>query len=261
MKYENGEAYDRSMDDPYTKLWFEMMEHYLDVYLPETGDVLDAGGGTGEFTIRAAKLRPRITFINFDISQNMLNTAFKKITKLGMESRIRNKQGDIMELPFDDESFNYVMCFGDALSFCSDVGKAFSELARVTGKNGVLHISVNSFWGNFVNMIGRGPDIGFSFEDIKKYYDSRIIHQNGVSTGCMSFTFHKLLEMGKQNGFACLKAFATPVFPVYKDWLAENDKYEYMLDLQYKNCENMKFIDFGNHINVIYKKQCEYEEK
>jgi ubiquinone/menaquinone biosynthesis C-methylase UbiE len=189
MKYEDGRAYDRSMDDPYIQMWYEMIEHYLDIYLPSSGEVLDAGGGTGEFSIRAANLRPEVSFVNYDISQNMLNTTREKLIKLGLESRIRNQQGDIMEIPFLNGSFEYVMCMGDAFSFCSDVNRAFSELARVTGDNGILHLSVNSFWGNFSGMMGKGPDLGFSFNDVMKYYNTRVIHQNGVSTDCRSSHF------------------------------------------------------------------------
>ncbi|TSA24391.1 class I SAM-dependent methyltransferase [bacterium] len=254
MKYQNGEMYDRSTRDTYRKLWYEMVERYLDMYLPKEGRVLDAGGGTGEFCIRAAKLRPKLSFINFDISKNMLTIANKKLSKLGLESRMRCQEGDIMNMPFEENSFDYVMCLGDALSFCSDAEKALSELSRVMADKGLLHISVNAFWGNFAIMIGKGVDAGFTFEDIKNYYDTHLIHQHGVSTDCRSFTFQELEDIGKRNGLICIKAFATPVFPVHNDLLAADEKYEYMCKLQYRHCEDEHLIDFGNHINVIYEK-------
>lgn len=161
-----------------------------------------------------------------------------------------------MEIPFLNGSFEYVMCMGDAFSFCSDVNRAFSELARVTGDNGILHLSVNSFWGNFSGMMGKGPDLGFSFNDVMKYYNTRVIHQNGVSTDCRSFTFNELEDMGKQNGLVIVKAFSTPVFPVHKDWINDDEKYDLVRDLQYKYCEQLNLLEFGNHLNVIFRKQC-----
>lgn len=137
MKYEDGEAYDiEKANNIYYWMWFEMVEHYLDKFLPGKGKVLDAGGGTGEFTLRAAGLRPDLSFINFDLSHGMLETARKKILQADMESRISNQHGDIMNMPFESGAFDYVMCLGDAFSFCTDFQKAFSELARVTGRKG-----------------------------------------------------------------------------------------------------------------------------
>ena len=184
----------------------------------------------------------------------MLNTASEKMVKLGLESRVRNRQGDIMAMPFDNGEFDYVMCLGDALSFCPDTEKAFSELVRVTGDNGLLHLSVNSFWGNFAGFIGRGPDIGFSFDDVMEYYSSRIIHRNGVSTDCRSFTYRELREMGSRNGLEVVKAFSAPVFPVHKKWINDKEKYEKVRELQYRYCEDENLLDTGNHLNVIYKR-------
>ncbi|MCD4708331.1 MAG: class I SAM-dependent methyltransferase [Candidatus Sabulitectum sp.] len=253
MKYENGEAYDKEKaGNIYYRLWFEMIEHYLGIYLPDSGKVLDAGGGTGEFSIRAANLRSELSFINFDFSENMLNTAKEKLNKLGLESRVRNRQGNIMEMPFNDRSFDYVMCLGDAFSFCSDVGKAFSELARVTGNKGLLHLSVNSFWGNFAGMISKGPDLGFTFNDVIEYYKTRVIQQNGVSTHCRSFTFQELKEMGERNGLKIVKAFSAPVLPAHKDWLHDEERYQQVLELQYCHCEKESLLDMGNHLNIIF---------
>lgn len=137
MKYEDGEAYDiEKANNIYYRMWFEMVEHYLEIFLPEKGKVLDAGGGTGEFTLRSANLRTELSFINFDLSQGMLETALDKILQAGMESRITNWQGDIMNMPFNSGAFDYVMCLGDAFSFCTDFQKAFSELARLPGRKG-----------------------------------------------------------------------------------------------------------------------------
>ena len=114
MKYTNGKKYDQQMDNPWVRFWYEMVERYLKMYLPKTGSVLDAGGGTGEFSIRVAKLNPNLKIINYDISKEMLETAQEKFNKLGLEKRIENKLGDIMDLPFKDNGFG-------------DVGRARSE--------------------------------------------------------------------------------------------------------------------------------------
>lgn len=255
MKYEDGKVYDKEKaGNIYYRMWFEMVEHYLDVFLPEKGKVLDAGGGTGEFTCRSANLRPELSFINFDLSHGMLETAREKILQAGMGSRISNQQGDITNMPFDSGAFDYVMCLGDAFSFCTDFQKAFSELARVTGEKGLFHLSVNSFWGNFAAMIGKGPDLGFTYEDVMNYFETRIIQQKGVSTHCRSFSFQELKEMGEKKGLKIVKAFSAPVLPAHKDWLNDTEKYEQILALQYKFCEQQNLLDHGNHLNIIFSR-------
>ncbi|MCK4504825.1 MAG: class I SAM-dependent methyltransferase [Candidatus Aegiribacteria sp.] len=255
MKYEDGKVYDQQTNGPYYQLWFEMIQHYLDIYLPNSGKVLDAGGGTGEFSIRAANLRSDISVVNYDLSQSMLDSAKEKYSSLGLDSRIDNEQGDIMAMPFENYSFEYVMCFGDALSFCTDLSLAFSELARVTGKDRYLHLSVNSFWGNFHALLGKGSDLGYSFSDIMDYYRSRILHKDGKSTDCRSFTMNELTEFGILHNLKIVRCFAAPVFPAHKDWLEDSDTAKKLRDFQFQHCEDKNLLEFGNHLNVIYKKQ------
>lgn len=254
MRYSDGEKYDKQMDNLYIKLWYEIVEYYLKLYLPEKGLVLDAGGGTGEWSIRVARINKNLRIINCDISKGMLERAQEKIEKLNLHERIENQVCDIMNFPYRDNQFDFVMCLGDSLSFCKDTERAFGELVRVTKPSGRIHISVNTFWGNFVGMIGRGPEQNFYFEDVMKYYETRIIHQNRKSMECRSFSVEELEEMGGRYGLKILKEFAAPVFPVYAEWLKDESKLRKIKEIQYKHCEDRNLLNFGNHINIIYEK-------
>lgn len=254
MKYDDGKSYDQKTQGPYYDLWFEMIEHYLDIYLPEKGLILDAGGGTGEFSIRAANLRSNVSIINFDISQPMLDQAKRKISELDLQSRISNKLGDMLDIPFTDSSFDYVMCFGDVLSFCSNTEKAFSELVRVTKPCGYIHVSVNSFWGNFHSMLGQRLKQDVSYADVRKYEETRILHINGKSTGCRSFTMNELSHFAQEHNLKIKQRFAAPVFPAPDEWLVDPEKAIMIKQLQYKHCEDKNIFEFGNHLNVIYER-------
>jgi ubiquinone/menaquinone biosynthesis C-methylase UbiE len=100
VNYDDGEAYDLRTQGPYFDLWFEMIEHYLGSFLPEEGLLLDAGGGTGEFSIRAARLRKKLICENLDISKPMLDQAERKVRKNGMQDRITTKHGDMQNLQY-----------------------------------------------------------------------------------------------------------------------------------------------------------------
>jgi ubiquinone/menaquinone biosynthesis C-methylase UbiE len=254
MKYSNGEKYDQEMGNSYVQLWYEMVEHYLRIYLPKSGKVLDAGGGTGEFSIRVANMNEGLKITNCDVSEGMLKKARQKIEELNLQKRIENKTCDMMDLPFENNEFDYVMSLGDAFSFCESSDKAFSELVRVTKPSGKIHISVNAFWGNFFGMMGRGPDKDFYFEDVTSYYETRVIHQNKKSMGCKSFTIEELEKLGKQHNLRVIKEFATPIFVVFGEWLTDDTKLSRIKELQYKHCEDRNLLDFGNHINIIFGK-------
>ena len=199
-------------------------------------------------------MNDNLRVINCDISEEMLRRAQEKVQEIGLDGRIENVTGNIMELPFGDNLFDYVMCLGDAFSFCEDTEKAFSELVRVTKPSGKIHISVNTFWGNFLAMMANGPDGGVFFDDLINYYQTHIIHQNHRSTGCKSFTLEEMETMGRQHNLNVVKEFATPVFGVFSKWLTDSEKLSVIKELQYRHCEDRNLINFGNHLNIIFEK-------
>ena len=92
--------------------------------------ILDAGGGTGRFSLPLAKLGHRIVLL--DISSEMLRLASKKAKKEKI-SNIEFVQGSIEDLsPFKDKSFDITLCLDSPLSYCPKTYKtALSELLRV----------------------------------------------------------------------------------------------------------------------------------
>jgi ubiquinone/menaquinone biosynthesis C-methylase UbiE len=110
---------------------------HLDVG-PETM-VLDAGSGTGIVTLafHQAGFRPKKT-IAFDLSRNSLKLAVEQARK---EKKVDAKnieavQGNVLALPFADESFDIVLSCG-VLEYV-DLDDGLRELARVLKARGKL---------------------------------------------------------------------------------------------------------------------------
>ena len=105
---------------------------------PETM-VLDAGSGTGIVTLafHQAGFRPRKT-IAFDLSANSLNLALEQAYKEKNvdASNIIAVQGNVLSLPFADESFDIVLSCGVLEYVPLDEG--LRESARVLKKGGKL---------------------------------------------------------------------------------------------------------------------------
>jgi demethylmenaquinone methyltransferase/2-methoxy-6-polyprenyl-1,4-benzoquinol methylase len=108
----------------------------------EGDEVLDSGSGTGTTGIMAAKKvgqSGKATL--FDLSEDMLSVAQEKVVRENLQERVAFQTGDMVNLPFDDNSFDVVL---STYSLCPlyDPVKGALELYRVTkpgGKLGVGH--------------------------------------------------------------------------------------------------------------------------
>jgi demethylmenaquinone methyltransferase / 2-methoxy-6-polyprenyl-1,4-benzoquinol methylase len=113
--------------------------HSLDLDIKPDSLVLDAGSGTGLVTLalHSAGYHPKKTFA-LDISYNSLTVASeqfredKKVTDEDVEA----VQGNLLALPFADESFDVVLTCGALEYVPLDAG--LQELARVLKKDGTL---------------------------------------------------------------------------------------------------------------------------
>jgi ubiquinone/menaquinone biosynthesis C-methylase UbiE len=114
----NGFGYHAFVDD----LEVELCARYA------TGrDILECGCGTGLILERLAEFSRRAAGI--DLSPGMLELAKSR----GLEV----KEGSVTALPFEDASFD-VTCSFKVLAHVPDIGKALSEMVRVTRPGGVI---------------------------------------------------------------------------------------------------------------------------
>lgn len=100
--------------------------------------VLELAAGTGVVTRHLARSLPASTeLIATDLSQAMLDTA----AAMGTVRPVTWRQADAMQLPFDDQQFDLVICqFG--VMFFPDKAKAFAEARRVLRPGGTWLFNV-----------------------------------------------------------------------------------------------------------------------
>ena len=127
----------REQDNPrkqvHTDLLWRLINKALD---EECTSILDAGGGTGRFSIPLAKRGYDI--VHLDISHKMLDIASENASDAGVE--LDFIKGDITDLSiYPDKSFDTVLCLDSPLSFCfPKQSTAVMELTRVCRKTLVL---------------------------------------------------------------------------------------------------------------------------
>ena len=74
-----------------------------------------------------------------DLAESSIELAVKKIAESGLSERVSVARGDIQSLQFDDDAFDVVWC-RDMLTLVPDLGRAFSECARVLKTGGHMLI-------------------------------------------------------------------------------------------------------------------------
>lgn len=104
-----------------------------------TRRLLDVATGTADLAIEAASTYPEISVVGLDLVAGMLEVGRKKLSRLGLEGRVRLIEGDALALPFDEASFDVAsIAFG--IRNIPDREGALREMARVVAPGGQVMV-------------------------------------------------------------------------------------------------------------------------
>ncbi|MFI6643809.1 class I SAM-dependent methyltransferase [Streptomyces sp. NPDC050504] len=126
-----------------TAVVWDVLKDALDDQVKATGsdalDVLDTGGGTGNFAVPVARLGHRVTVV--DPSPNALFALERRAAEAGVADRVRGVQGDIHGL-FDvvePAGFDAVLCHG-VLEYVDDPADGVRNAAKALRSSGALSL-------------------------------------------------------------------------------------------------------------------------
>ncbi len=253
----------RLRKDPYHSLEFNTTFMFLDKYLPRKGLILDAGGGTGVYTIELAK--QGYSMMLLDLSPQNIATAKKEIKSAGVQRNVKKAfVGDMTDLSgFEDSTFDAVLCLGGPLSLIYGKSKrrrAMSELARVAKPGAPIFVSVMNKFGamligpskwpdeiatsNFISLATKGEDRMW----IVKYYCHYFSPKEFVSEFKHACKGTNVLEL------AALEGLATPSIEAINK-LAKNKKaWKNWLDMHYRMCTQPEVVGASVHILLVARK-------
>lgn len=100
------------------------------------GRLLDVPVGTAVFTKEKYRQMKQADITCLDYSQDMLDQAEYRLREAGIPN-VKTMQGDVCALPFDDGTFDYVLCM-NGLHVFPNKEKAYSEIERVLKPGGIL---------------------------------------------------------------------------------------------------------------------------
>jgi len=130
-------------------------------YIKECDYILEAGCGTGRFSIHLAKQGKKV--LAMDASIEMLNIARSKAIEENVADRIVFVEGDIENIPFNDKTFDGAISFA-VLRHFNPPEKGISELSRIVRNDGVvvfdiLNGKILRYYDMYKILIGREPNI------------------------------------------------------------------------------------------------------
>ena len=181
--------------------------------LPKCNKLLDVAAGTADLSIGAIRQAKADRVVGIDISEGMLAVGLDKVRKAKYDSSIELIVADCSALPFEDCSFDAVICGYGVRNFANlDLGLA--EMYRVLKHGGQLRILEftyprNSFVRFFYDFYFTRimPKIGRKITDNG---DAFIYFMNSVKNFAKGKDFLDILE---RNGF-CNTSFKSQTFGI-----------------------------------------------
>jgi ubiquinone/menaquinone biosynthesis C-methylase UbiE len=237
----------------YHRVTMDNIRRYLPV---EKGAIiLDAGGGTGIWSVELAKMGYDVVLT--DISQQMLGEAKKKISVLDLDDKVMVVVSNICQMSeFRDQQFSMVLCEGDPLSYCGDHHAAIKELIRVVRSGGIVIASVD----NRVKMLKSLRETEDLNEISRFLEEGDVMMQHGQEEFryvVHAFTPEELKELFEANGLSVERIIGKPVIahrlppeiadvPQLQDWL-------YSLEIKFNS--DPACYPWGGHLEIVGRKR------
>lgn len=119
------------------RVWKEAMMDWL---APRSGQLLlDVAGGTGDIAFRFLERAPGARAVVYDMTESMLLEGRKRAEASHLADSLEWIQGDAMDLPFEDNSFDvYTISFG--IRNVTRIDEALCEAFRVLRPGGRLMV-------------------------------------------------------------------------------------------------------------------------
>lgn len=245
---KTAQDYDQQYETPYWKLYNAITWHNLRKFLPKNKKsiILDAGGGTGYWTIKLAKLGYNV--ILTDVAKDMLEVARKKIKKAKLEDKITIKKTDIRNMScFPANRFDMAISEGDPVSYCLNAKKAIKELSRVVKRNKPVVVSVDSKYSIMLNLLNRG-----SLDKLSSFLKTGIAKREFIF---QAFTPEELTKFFRNAGLRVVRIIGKSIFSRLLDKKNRNNviknNFDEMLKLELKFCDKENIIGFGGHLEIV----------
>jgi ubiquinone/menaquinone biosynthesis C-methylase UbiE len=220
---------------------------------PLPARVLDAGGGTGRWTVILAEMGYEVTLT--DISQGMLDVAKNKIAGKDLARRVTILRQDIRHMSdLADESFDLVLAEGDPVGYCEDHAAAIKELARVARRGAHVIVSIHSRIGAISHLAQLDFD---GAEALLRTGQMRWRDEDeAFAYPIHAFTVPELAGLFEANGLRVARVLGKSVFfsrlppEAREKILADEALTRRLVDIECRYAEDPGWAGSGGHLEV-----------
>lgn len=248
-----AEKYDEMSSSIYKKVYDEITWRFIEPFLPRSGLVLDAGGGTGRWAIPIAKKGLKV--IVYDLSKEMLRIAAKKAEKEGLSHLISTVEGDVRKIKFPENTFDFILAEGDPISYCGDPEKAVRELSRVLKPSCYISAGVDNIYSIIFSMLNMENE---GIEEIEIALKSRKIYIKNLGFYTWAFTPKDLTDLFTRCGLEVIKIAGKPILflgtPQASYAFHDPKKLRKLIDIEISLSQEQSLIGMGGHLHIVAKK-------
>lgn len=237
----------------YKKVYDEITWRFIEPFLPETGLVLDAGGGTGRWAVPVARRGLRV--VVYDISKEMLEVASGKAEEEDLNHLISTMEGDIRKIRFSDSTFDFVLAEGDPISYCGDPERAVRELARVLKAGRYVSAGADSAYSIAFSMLNMENE---PVERIGSFLESKKIYVENLGFHTWAFTPSGLRELFTECGLDVVELAGKPVLflgtPETSYIFEDQKKVRKLIEIELELCQEQSLLGLGGHLHIVARK-------
>lgn len=243
--------YEQDYNEPIWNLYNDITWYNIKQHLPKNKLILDAGGGTGLWSRKLAKLNYQV--ICTDISSKMLSTG-KKLAKKE-KIKIKFKKSDICNMhQFKANTFNLVLAQGDVVSYCENPEKAIKELKRVAKKNAKIIISIDNFYSAIQRLLlhNKQDQIPNLLQTQKTDILNLFSQHN--------FKIKEIKQLLKKHNLKLISLTGKPVLinkgshRKINEFLQNKNNYKTALDLELKFNKTPELLGSAGHLEIVCQK-------
>ena len=235
------------------QLEYRTTMHYIHKVLPETGDVLEIGAGTGRYSIALAKEGCRVTAV--ELAERNLELLRRKSRGL---DNLRALQGDAIDLSrLPDDSFDLTLVFGPLYHLYDreDQQKALREAVRVTRPGGFILTAFLSVHAILFDNYLRGN----LAEGLKENFseDWQVRHfQEQLFTGFEVPEFEALFRELPVTRLAVAAADGIlELAEVRGDFAMSDEEFEVYVQYHLQFCERRELLGSSSHLLHLCQKK------
>ena len=253
--YTEHEEISRIVRSSDAAIMFQIERWFIERYLPESGTVIDVGGGPGRFSIEIAKLGSDVVLT--DITPKHIEQAKQLAGDEGVSDRIVDyRVMDICDLSaFGNGEFSMAVCYGMLNYTLGQDIHVLSELGRIVQKGNPILISAMGLYGAVRHGWAQGQLTDPSYwERERNVLETRV---NLFRKPYRKFyTAASLRATVEKAGLRVVQMAATPTIagslgPETEKARQDADAWAHVIEMEKMVCTVPGLLDTGQHILVV----------